>query len=169
LGALGWALAVTVVAVALLLLAPRGVIRVADAAAAAPAMSFLVGLLTMAVAVLGGLVLLIACCLGLVVWLVAAAALLFGWTAVGLWLGRALARAFQMRNASSLLTAALGVFIITFLSRLPFCLGGIFGVLIGAIGLGAVLLTRFGTRPYPDKAIPDEPDLLPQTWTDADL
>jgi hypothetical protein len=67
------------------------------------------------------------------------------------------------------LAAALGVFIITFLSRLPFCLGGIFGVMIGAIGLGAVLLTRFGTRPYPDQPAHDDVDLLPQTWGDAEL
>jgi hypothetical protein len=49
------------------------------------------------------------------------------------------------------LTLALGL-----LGELPFYLGGWFwglaGVLIACAGLGAVALTRFGTRPYPPTA-----------------
>lgn len=167
--ALGWALAVTVVSAGVMLLAPRAVTRVANAAATAPAMSFLLGLLTMTAALLAGLLLLIACCFGLVVWFVAAAALLLGWTAVGLWLGQVLARAFKLRDVSSLLATALGVFAITFLSRLPFCLGGVFGVILGSVGLGAVLLTHFGTRPYPNHLSYLDGGALPEVTNTSDV
>ncbi len=43
----------------------------------------------------------------------------------------------------------MGVFLITFLSRLPLCFGGLIGLLIAALGLGAVILTRFGMQSYP--------------------
>ena len=40
----------------------------------------------------------------------------------------------------------LGVFVITFISRMPWCIGFLFGVVVGCIGLGAIVLTRFGTQ-----------------------
>jgi len=47
--------------------------------------------------------------------------------------------------------AAAGVFIITFMARVLPCVGAVFGFVVSAIGLGAVVLTRFGARTYPEE------------------
>jgi hypothetical protein len=52
----------------------------------------------------------------------------------------------RLRQASSLAEVAVGVFLITLLSRLPFCIGFLCWLIFSAIGLGAVVLTRFGTQ-----------------------
>jgi hypothetical protein len=41
------------------------------------------------------------------------------------------------------------------------CIGWIPKVVVGVVGLGAVLLTRFGTRPYPPYALPAAPFTTP--------
>ena len=139
-----------------MLIAPRNVGRVANTVASQPLMSFIVGLFALAVAGFAGLVLLICCCLGLFVWLAALIAIAVGWIAVGLWVGQSLLYVFRMRDVASFLEAAVGVFLITFLSRLPLCFGGLIGLLIAALGLGAVILTRFGTQSYPAKPASEE-------------
>jgi hypothetical protein len=154
--ALGWSLLMAMMAALAVLIAPRSVGRVANAVASQPLMSFVVGFVSLAIAALAGLVLLICCCLGLFVWLVGLIAILVGWAAVGLWVGQSLLYLFTVRNKASFLEAAVGAFLITFLSRLPFCLGGLIGLLIAALGLGAVVLTRFGTKSYPADAPHDD-------------
>jgi hypothetical protein len=99
------------------------------------------------VGILAGTLLLIACCLGLFVWLALLIAIGIGWIAVGLWVGQRLLAALKVRSGSVLAEVALGVFLITVLGRLPFCLGALFSAVIGSIGLGAVVLTRFGRQP----------------------
>jgi predicted flap endonuclease-1-like 5' DNA nuclease len=148
----GWVLGLILVGIVALLVAPRAMARIASAVAAGPAYSFGVGLLTWAVALLGGALLLIACGLGLLIWLIAGFALLLGWLAVGLWAGQRLLRALKVADASALAEMALGVFLITVLARLPFCVGFLCLVVIGATGLGAVVLTRFGTQSYSHSA-----------------
>jgi hypothetical protein len=103
-------------------------------------------------------------CIGLLGWpfflvLVIAfvVALLLGWVAAGNLLGQRLAVWLKLSNRSLPVTAALGTAILTLaaglLSALPFWLGGwfwsILAFLILCTGLGAVALTRFGSRPYP--------------------
>ncbi len=163
---LGWVLSLILIGIIALLVAPRALARIASAAATQPAVSLGVGLLTWVVAFFGGAVLLIACGLGLLVWLVTALALLLGWLAVGLWAGGRLLRALQTHNTSSLGEISLGIFVITILARLPFCIGFLFFLVIGSIGLGAVVLTRFGTQtavaaPQPSGAATDWPLLPP--------
>ena len=148
----GWVLGLILVGIVALLVAPRAMARIASAVAAGPAHSFGVGLLTWAVALLGGALLLIACGLWLLIWLIAGFALLLGWLAVGLWAGQRLLRALKVADASALAEMALGVFLITVLARLPFCVGFLCLVVIGATGLGAVVLTRFGTQSYSHSA-----------------
>ncbi|MCX6031687.1 MAG: polymer-forming cytoskeletal protein [Chloroflexi bacterium] len=143
---LGWVIGLILLGVVALLVAPKAMARIASTVAAGPAFSFGVGLLTLVVALLGGALLLIACGLGLLVWLVTFFALLVGWLAVGLWAGQRLLQMLKVRNASALGEMALGVFLITILARLPLCIGFLFSVIIGAAGLGAVVLTRFGTQ-----------------------
>lgn len=83
--------------------------------------------------------------------------LLMGWIAVGTLLGKRLAEAMKLNNRSLPIVAALGTVVLTLLtsvmSELPFLLGGwlwsIAAVVIASAGLGAVALTKFGTRAYP--------------------
>jgi hypothetical protein len=85
------------------------------------------------------------------------AALLLGWIAAGAWLGDRLAGWLKLQNRSLTVTTALGTAVLTLvaalLSAFPFLLGGwlwsLLAFLIACAGLGAVALTRFGTRPYP--------------------
>jgi hypothetical protein len=146
--AFGWSLFMAFLAALGVLVAPRGVGRIANAAAAQPLMSFAVGFVVLVAAALLGLVLLICCCLGLLVWVAVWLAVVIGWIGVGLWVGQAVLSAFRVRDVASFLEAALGAFLITFASRLPFCIGTIAWLVIAALGLGAVVLTRFGTRAH---------------------
>lgn len=83
--------------------------------------------------------------------------LLMGWIAVGTLLGKQLASAMKLKNRSLPVVAVLGTVVLTLLtsvlSELHFLLGGwlwtIAAVVIGCAGLGAVVLTKFGTRAYP--------------------
>jgi len=143
---LGWALMMLVLGVIALVVAPKPMSRIADAAATQPALSFGAGLLTFIVGILAGILLLIACCLGVFVWLALLIAIAVGWIAVGLWVGQRLMAAFKVRNTSVLVEVALGIVLITILGRLP-CLGALFTAIVGSIGLGAVVLTRFGRQP----------------------
>jgi predicted flap endonuclease-1-like 5' DNA nuclease len=144
-GTLGSILLMGLLGSVLVLLAPRGVGRVASATAVQPALSFVFGLLTLIVGFLAGAVLLLACGLGLLVWLVLLAAMVLGWIGIALWLGQRLLNGLKMRTASSIAEVLVGVVIITFLSRLP-CIGWLFWLIFASWGLGGVVLTRFGTR-----------------------
>jgi hypothetical protein len=143
---LGWSLLLALLGIVAIAVAPRAVGRVATTAATDTLVSFGMGLLTLAVGLALGLFLLIACCLGLLVWLALAVAWFVGWLAVGLWVGQRLFYLLKVRGVSALAEVALGVFLITLLARIPACIGFFFGLIVGCIGLGAVVLTRFGTR-----------------------
>jgi hypothetical protein len=147
LGTVGWGLFLALLGVVLLLMIPRSLEQVTDAVGREPLVSFGVGLLTLVVGALAGALLLIACGLGLLVWLATLLTWLLGWVAVGWWLGRRLLRGLKARQVSALWEVAIGVFLITLLARLPWCIGFLAGLLIGSIGVGAVVLTRFGTQP----------------------
>jgi hypothetical protein len=85
------------------------------------------------------------------------AALLLGWIGAGAWLGERLAHWLKLSNRSLTVTTALGTAVLTLVAALfsafPFLLGGwlwsLLAFLVACAGLGAVALTRFGTRPYP--------------------
>jgi hypothetical protein len=74
----------------------------------------------------------------------------FGWIAMGTWIGD---RFFRNGKRSPAMKAALGTMILTFvLGLLGMLLPWVEGILVfvlGAIGLGAVALTQFGRKPYP--------------------
>jgi len=144
---LGAALMMLLLGIIAVVVAPKPMSRIASAAATQPALSFGAGLLTFVVGILAGTLLLIACCLGVFVWLALLIAIAVGWIAVGLWAGQRLLAALKVRDASVLAEVALGVFLITVLGRLPCCLGALFSAVVGSIGLGAVVLTRFGRQP----------------------
>jgi predicted flap endonuclease-1-like 5' DNA nuclease len=164
LGTLGSIILMGLLGLVLVVIAPRGVARVATATATQPALTFGVGFLTLIVGFLAGAILLIACGLGLLVWLALIAASVLGWIAVAVWLGQRLLGALKMRTASSIGEVLAGVVIITLLSRLP-CIGWLFWLIFVAWGLGAVVLTRFGTQdsrgPAPQGRLDPAPALAP--------
>jgi predicted flap endonuclease-1-like 5' DNA nuclease len=146
--AIAMGLLLALIGCVVLLLAPKATAQVATTVARQPALNFATGLLTLVLAFLVGVPLLLACGLGLLVWLVAGLALFFGWIALGLWIGQRLLGAVGVRTASSLVEVGLGVFLMTWLAWVaPACLGWLLVVVLGSIGLGSVLLTRFGSQP----------------------
>ena len=90
LGTLGSIFLMGLLGLVLVVIAPRGVARVASATATQPALTFGVGFLTLVVGLLAGLILLIACGLGLLVWLALFAASVLGWIGVAVWVGQRL-------------------------------------------------------------------------------
>ncbi len=83
-----------------------------------------------------------------------AAALAVGWFAIGSILGQRMAERLNMKNRSFPWVTAVGTATLTLvlglLGAIPFVIGeGLVGFLIACVGLGAVALTKFGTRPYP--------------------
>jgi len=150
-----WALQVflgTVVVVALgvlvVLVAPGPVDRASQALSHHPWQSIAAGVLAWLVAI-AGVPLLISTIIGIpiavAIIVAVAAGLLFAWVPAGLALGR---RALKGRaRHEPLLAATVGLATLAVLTSLP----GVGFAIIGAIalwGLGAVLMTRFGTVPY---------------------
>jgi hypothetical protein len=97
-------------------------------------------------------------------WFVIALALLTGWIAVSVPLGTLLLHRFKV-YPTPMVSAALGALVLTLahglLEMLP-CVGWLAWVVLivlGSAGFGSVVLTRFGTRPYPEivpaRAYPD--------------
>ena len=166
---IGRSLLLGVLALVVAAVFPRHLEQVGQAVRERPAASGAVGFLT-AIAVpslvlLLALVLLVTCvgillypALGLLT-LVPVAALLMGWVAVGERFGSALLSTFKRKRRSLMTTAAVGTALLTLglgvLSLIPpFSFGGGFGVwlvgmILALVGLGAAVLTRFGTQPYP--------------------
>ncbi len=150
-------LIVALAALALLvaLLWPSGVQRLGQTARQQPVAVILVGLLSWVVGA-GLLVLLvvticlipIALALGLTLFV----AMLLSWVVAGWLVGRSLLAAFKARNATVVTEATVGTLVLVtvyFLVGIIPCTEFIFGVLIASLGMGAIVLTRFGTRPYP--------------------
>jgi hypothetical protein len=90
-----------------------------------------------------------------VVWFVVIVGLLIGWIAVSVPLGRLLLHRFKI-YPTPIVAAALGALVLTLaqglLGMIP-CIGllsWLMLIVLGSAGFGAVLLTRFGARPYPE-------------------
>lgn len=145
-------------AVLAVLFLPRHVERVSNVALTQPLVSGGLGILTVvvlpillvvvAITIIGIPVALLGILLLVVCWA-------FGMIAVGIEVGRRLAELFHQEWAPAVL-AGLGTFALTLVvnglnAAIP-CIGWMPSVLVGAIGLGAVLLTRFGTQDYPPYA-----------------
>lgn len=158
---LGLGLLLALLGVAALLIAPKGVGRIASAAATQTAVSFGLGLLTLLLAIFAGALLLIACGLGLLVWLALVVGLLLGWIGVGLWVGQRLLAALRVQTTSSVAEIVLGIFLITVLGSLPFCTGFPFWLILASIGLGAAVMTRFGTQAADDGVPVEAPPVVP--------
>lgn len=142
-----------------MILWPAPTLRVGETAALSLLPALGVGLLTMIVAAVVSVGLVITICLApfavllvLVVGIVTA----YGWIGLGVYLGERLFHA----QREPFWRAALGVGLLTLLGTLfdliP-CIGWILPFLVGCVGLGAVILTRFGTQPYAGTSRPGAP------------
>lgn len=142
-------------AVLVVLFTPASTERVSKAAMGKPVITGSVGLLTMLVVPVVLVVLAITICL-LPVSLIGLAALVLAWAfgivALGVETGKRLGALLKLDWALPV-SAGIGAFILTLvingLNALLFCVGWLPSLLIGSLGLGAVLLTRFGSQVYP--------------------
>jgi hypothetical protein len=123
----------------------------------APGHSLGIGLLTIVAGTALIIALAITICLSPVAalaTLAVSAAGLFGWIAVGGVVGERLLRTLNAREIAPPWAAGLGALLITLISTglsIAFCLapvGWLMTIALGCIGLGAVVLTRFGTMAY---------------------
>jgi hypothetical protein len=148
-------MALAALALLVALLWPKGVKRLGQTALQQPVVVILVGLLSWVVGIGLFVFLVITICLiplAILLALVLFVAVLLAWVVAGWLVGRSLLAAFKARNATVVSEAALGTLALAtiyFLVGIIPCTEFIFGVLIASLGLGAIVLTRFGTRPYP--------------------
>ena len=128
---------------------PKQTSLVAQTVVRAPAASLGVGLLTLLLLPIV-LILLVVICIGIPVAilliLAAVAAGAYGWVAVGTALGQRLLVALK-RPSGPAVGVIVGVGLLSLLSEVP-CLGWLLGLIVASAGLGAVVLTRFGTLQY---------------------
>ncbi len=152
---------ITLLALVIVSIWPEPTERVGEVIKTSPALAFGMGLLVFLLTFIVELILFITICLipfALLSWLVIGLGLLMGWVAFGLILGRRILRGiFKQSEPSPLLAAVLGTAFATFVVELA----GIFPLLHGLayllllpLGAGAVVLTRFGMRPYATKHKP---------------
>ncbi|MGD2156447.1 MAG: polymer-forming cytoskeletal protein [Anaerolineales bacterium] len=88
--------------------------------------------------------------------LVLVVAWLLGWVALGLEVGRRIAKMFDQEWAPAI-AAGVGTFVLYFVlagfAEIVPCIGWMPRTLVGLWGLGAVVLTRFGTQTYPLESV----------------
>lgn len=179
LGAVVGALILAALAMLLTLLLPRPTERVAQTIGAQPVVSGGIGLLTLIIAPALLVVLMITIILipvGVLGVLVFALAILYGWIAIGLEVGKRIAALFKV-NWPLPVSAGVGTLIFSLVTNLIFALTGMWfwalccvGVpiftLVVMMGLGGVIASRFGTEVYgstraPVPQVPAAPTYTP--------
>ena len=140
-------------AVLVLMFWPKQTQLIADTVVEQPVIAGAFGLLTVIVAPVLLLLLIVTICfavVGVVGGVVLVAAGVLGWIALGLEVGQRLAKAanqdWQPVIAGGIGTLIFGL-VVNGVGFIP-CIGWLAPFLLGAVGLGAVMMTRFGTRRY---------------------
>jgi hypothetical protein len=170
-GALAIALVIAIVGLLAVLFLPSHTETAGQAVVQAAPASFGVGLLTLLTGAVVIAFFFVVCCLaplGLLAALALVLAALFGWIVVGYLLGRRMLLSLQKDTPepTPAIAALVGVFVLTLVQQglmaldgIP-CLGFMFWLLgaglwlvVVSTGLGAVVLTRFGTQPYLGTAV----------------
>ena len=141
---------------------PEQMIRVRDTLASSLPLSFGVGFVSSVVTAVS-FVLVLTICLAFVPVLAAVLigiAALFGWIVIGQIIGERLLSSNGHAMPSLIFSAIVGVTVLTIVTNMPVIgeipllgvlfslVGSVAGMIVAVTGLGAVLLTRFGTRPY---------------------
>jgi hypothetical protein len=132
---------------------PKQTKMVADTVVEQPLIAGAIGLLTMVVAPILLVLLIVTICLAVVGIggvIVLIAAWVMGWIALGLEVGERLAKAAN-QDWQPVVAGGLGTLIFSLVVNgigfIP-CIGWLAPFVLGATGIGAVLMTRFGTRKY---------------------
>lgn len=141
-------------AMLVLLIAPKSTERISTAIGKQPFTHWGIGLLTafaFPAVILVCLITIIFIPLGLIGIMVMTVALIYGWIALGNEIGK---RLFGSKsNLSPALIAGLGTVILSIVGRvigaIP-CIGWLLVSSLSMFGLGAIILTRIGTRDYPE-------------------
>lgn len=135
---------------------PNQTTRASDAIVNEPVMSGGVGLLAIIVTPIVLVLLAITCILSpisLLGALVLIIAWVFGRIAIGLEIGKRIAKAFD-RDWPLPLAAGVGTFslalVVDSVGTFIYCVGWIVPLVVGLFGLGGIILTRFGTQSYPE-------------------
>jgi uncharacterized membrane protein (DUF106 family) len=71
-----------------------------------------------------------------------------GWIAISVIIGDRLLNALKAKNIVPILAMIVGVVALWLVTSVPF-VGWIVWLFVATLAVGAVVLTRFGTRPYP--------------------
>lgn len=156
-------LGLTALAMLVILFAPKVTERVGDAALAQPlgagGIGLVIAILT-PVMVIGFAITIIGIPISLLLVVVAALVLTFGWIALGLEVGKRLEQAFH-QTWPAVVSAGLGTLLLSLVANgigLTPCVGWIVPTVVGFVGMGGVLLSRFGTQAYPPvSSIPPTP------------
>lgn len=148
-----YALALAALGALTVVFMPAQTKQVSDTAQTYAMPSMGVGCLTSFVAVTLGILLLVTICgipFGVLLLLALVIAWLFGWIALGRLIGEKLLEAIKVRETLRvpIVAVVVGIIVLTIVSYVPI-IGWLVGLFIGLLGLGAVVLTRFGTRGYP--------------------
>lgn len=152
------ALAMAALAVILGLLLPNQIKRVADTVSKEPLVTGGVGLLTIVVAPIILVLLTITIILipvTLLGSLLVGLAVLFGWIAIGFEIGQRFSVLFKTTWHPSI-AAGIGVLLlglVTGFATLIPCVGWLIGVIVAILGLGAVVISRFGSSKYANKMV----------------
>lgn len=176
-----------VLAIVVVLFFSKPTERVARTVVSQPLISGGLGLLTIVVVPVVLVLIAITIC-GIPIALLAALGLAVSWAygmiVIGAEVGNRLAKAFKADWAKPV-SAGLGTFLLVSVvngagALIP-CVGWVFGFLVGIVGLGAVLLTRYGSQPYPAETLapvlvpveetpvsPAEPPIAPDEWQPQD-
>lgn len=156
---------------------PRQMLHIEETMRAKPVASGTVGLLTaismllvIPILLLISTLLILACLVGLLGFPIIFALLMgliaagfLGWFTMGNIVGEFFAKRLNWKSRSQAVTTALGTMVITFviglLGTIPFVFGeSVISWVIISLGLGATMLTKFGTRAYPIVALPTVDD-----------
>lgn len=154
--ALALVVLVTIIGALVAVFLPQSLERVSQAVLVTPAHSWLVGLVSTILATLAGGILIATLCLapfGGIVWLAALIAGVFGWIALGLIVGLKVLDRLNVESATPVVGVIVGGAVLSLIAAAVGiitggCLGWSFVAVVGSFGLGAVVLTRFGTQEY---------------------
>ena len=157
-------LLVAALAILVVLFWPKPVERAGSAAVSQPLIAGGLGCLTFIVAPILIVLMAITICLiplSFLLGVALAVAVVFGWIAIGVEVGRRMVEAFdwEIHPAASAGIGTLTVgFVVGGIGLVP-CIGWLAPLLVGSAGLGAVILTRFGSREY--QTASDSTELAP--------
>jgi hypothetical protein len=168
-GFLARTLGLAALGMVVVLIAPNATSRAAHAASSQPILAGGLGLMTVVVVVpllIVTAITLIFLPVSLVGLLILVVAVIFGWICLGLEIGKRTALLFK-KDWSLAVNAGIGIVVLSLLLEvfhiIP-CIGwfGFGPILVGLVGLGSVVATRFGTRYYPT---PPSGPILPPPYT----